>query len=251
MDFYLKDDANVWWNSLNHDKMKTLSDEEFEQVFLDKWSHAKKKDIESHKGLFSCGNIILQVHGCIQKEKVIVSINPSCKHNFINVNLTKRLQVPEKHIQGTEVEGENVQVFKDLKVTMDKYVLHSNFFAIDMDDVDVVLGYPWMDSIGTVNINLQKKFLKLWYKKKKITLQDISLSKQEKASTRKLVVAPTDTSEEDSMVESEEETIKEPEEIPQEEHGNEEDRIEEHEEIPQEEHQNEEEFIEFPSLKEP
>ena len=64
---------------------------------------------------------------------------------------------------------------------MDKYVLHSNFFAIDMDDVDVVLGYPWMDSIGTVNINLQKKFLKLWYKKKKITLQDISFSKQEKS----------------------------------------------------------------------
>ena len=94
--------------------------------------------------------------------------------------MTKILQVPEKHIQGTKVEGENVQVFKDLKVTMDKYVLHSNFCVIDMDDMDVVLGYPWMDSIGTVNINLQKMFLKLWYKKKKTTLQYISLSKQEK-----------------------------------------------------------------------
>ena len=52
---------------------------------------------------------------------------------------------------------------------MDTYVFHSNFYAIDMDDVDVVLGYPWMDSIGTVNINVQKKFLKLWYNKKKIT----------------------------------------------------------------------------------
>ena len=98
---------------------------------------------------------------------------------------------------------------------MDKYVLHSNFFAIDMDDVDVVLGYPWMDSIGTVNINVQKNFLQLWYKKNKITLQDISLSKQEEVSTRKLFVAPTDTSDEDSMVESEEETIEEHDEIPQ------------------------------------
>ena len=113
-----------------------------------------KKDKDNYKGLFPSDHFILQVHGCIQKEKVIVSINPSCKHNFINVNLTKRLQVPEKHIQGIEVEGENVQVFKDMKVTMDKYVLHSNFFAIDMDDVDVVLGYPWMDSIGTVNIKV-------------------------------------------------------------------------------------------------
>ena len=92
---YLQDDAKVWWDSLNHDNIETLSDDEFELVFLDKWSHAKKKDVESHKGLFSCGNILLQAHGCIQKEKVIVSINPSCKHNFINVNLTKILQVPK------------------------------------------------------------------------------------------------------------------------------------------------------------
>ena len=209
------------------------------------------------------------------KEKVIISISPSCKNNLINVNLTKILQVPEKHIQGTQVDGENVQVFKDLKVTMDKYVLHLNFYDVDMDDVDVVLGYPWMESIGTININVKKKFLKLWYKKKKITLQDISLSKREETkvaheefSIGKLVVAPIDTSNEEFTVESEnkpteahdempqegheneEEPIEELEEIPQEEYRNEEDLIEAHEEMPQEKHQNEEESIEFPSLKE-
>jgi hypothetical protein len=29
-----------------------------------------------------------------------------------------------------------------------------------MDDVDIVLGYPWMDLVGTVNINVQKNFFK-------------------------------------------------------------------------------------------
>ena len=61
---------------------------------------------------------------------------------------------------------------------MDKYVLHSDFYASDMANEDVVLGYPWMESVGTININVQKKFLKLWYKKKKITLQDTSINKQ-------------------------------------------------------------------------
>jgi hypothetical protein len=70
-----------------------------------------------------------------------------------------------------QVEGENDQNFKDLNITMDKYVLHSNFHAIDRDDVDIIL--------DTVNINLQKKFMKLWYKKEKITFQDISLIKQQ------------------------------------------------------------------------
>jgi hypothetical protein len=61
---------------------------------------------------------------------------------------------------------------------MDTYVLHSNFYAMDMDEVDIVLGYPWIESMGTININVKNKFLMLWYKKKKITLQDVSLSKK-------------------------------------------------------------------------
>jgi hypothetical protein len=81
--------------------MMTLSNEEFEKVLLDKWSKSKSKDKEITKGLFSCGNSILQVHGCLHKENVIVSINPSCQHNFINVQLVNRLQVPAKNIQST------------------------------------------------------------------------------------------------------------------------------------------------------
>jgi hypothetical protein len=131
------------------------------------------------KSLFSCEKSILQVHGCIHKENIVVSINPSCMHNFINVQLVNRLQVPIKNIQSTHVEGENVQIFKDLKITMDKYVMHSDFYAMDMDEVDIVLGYSWIKSVGTININVKKKFLKLWYKKKKITLQDASLSKKD------------------------------------------------------------------------
>ena len=121
IDTYFKDDAKVWWCSLDSRKMKALSDEEFEQVFLDKWSHAKNKYQVGHKGLFS----ILKFHGCIQKENILVSTSPSCKHNFIHVNLAKKLQVCAKHIQITHVDGENFQIFKYLKITMDKYVLHS------------------------------------------------------------------------------------------------------------------------------
>jgi hypothetical protein len=93
--------------------------------------------------------------------------------------LVTRLQVPAKNIHKTQVEGENVKIFKDLKLSIDKYVLHSDFYAMDMVEVDIVLGYPWIESVGTININVQNKFLKLWYKKKKITLQDVSLNKKD------------------------------------------------------------------------
>jgi hypothetical protein len=39
--------------------------------------------------------------------------------------------------------------------------------------------YPWIESVGTININVQRKFLKLWYKKKKFALQDVFLSNKD------------------------------------------------------------------------
>ena len=113
-----------------------------------------KKGTKKPKGLFSVGISLLQVHGCIHKENIIVSINHSCKHNFINVNLPKNLQVQAKHIENTQVDDKDVQVYKDLKLSMDKYVLHCDFYISDMDNMDVILGYPWMEPVGTFNINV-------------------------------------------------------------------------------------------------
>ena len=169
--FNLTEEADRWYSSLDYQQLIKLSDAEFEKVFLDKWSRARKKENETHKGLIATGVSLLQVHGLIQKEKIIVYINPSCKKNHININLTKKLQVPAKQIENTQVDDKDVQIYKDLKLSMDKYVFHGDFYASEMDNIDVVLGYPWMESVGTININVQKKFLKLWYKKKKITLQ--------------------------------------------------------------------------------
>ena len=157
--------------------MKTLSYVEIEQVFLDKWSHAMKKDNASPEGSSSCGISTLEAHGYIQQEKVVVYIYPSCKNNLINTTLAKRLHVPSQHILSTQVDGETMEIFELLNVSMGNNVFHSNFHVQDMDNVDMVLHYPWLDSVGTVNLDVQKKFLKLWYKKNEITLQDIFLSK--------------------------------------------------------------------------
>ena len=46
-------------------KLLKISIEEFENVFLDKWSHALNNEKEITKGLFSCGKFLLPVHGCI------------------------------------------------------------------------------------------------------------------------------------------------------------------------------------------
>ena len=196
----MKDEANKWWTSLDS-SVRKLPEKKLEKVLLEKWSKAGKKDSKSHKDLFSTNISILQVHGSIQKENIIVSIIPSCKHNCINVNLAKKLQVPAKHIENTQVDNEDVQIYKDLKISMDKYVLHSDFYASDMDVVDVVLGHPWMESIGTVNFNVQKKFMKLWYKKKKITLHDICIRNHAETEEEEAQISnDTDTSDDEPLM---------------------------------------------------
>ena len=67
---YLRDDAAISWKSIDIDEMLKLPDEEYEKVFIDRWSHGKK-DKESTRGLFSFRNFLLHVHGCLQQEKVI------------------------------------------------------------------------------------------------------------------------------------------------------------------------------------
>ena len=76
-----------------------------------------------------------------------------------------------------------------------------------MNDLDIVLGYLCTKFVGTINNNVQKKFMKLWCKKKKITLHDISLTKQEGSKmaqevvvTKKLIIVPLDTLDEEFEV---------------------------------------------------
>jgi hypothetical protein len=87
-----------------------------------------------------------------------------------------------------------------------------------------------LDGLDTVNIDVQNKFLKLWYKKNKITLQNISLTKQkgskeahEEIIIEKLIEIPTNTSDEESKAKLEEESTKAPKGEPQEGHSKKED----------------------------
>ena len=70
--------------------------------------------------------------------------------------MAKILHVPSKHILSTQVDGETMEICKDLNIFVGNYVLHSNLHARDMDNVDLVLGYPWIKLVGIININANK-----------------------------------------------------------------------------------------------
>jgi hypothetical protein len=93
--------------------MEELTNEAYEHVFLSRWSHVKKKDKKSTRDLFSFDNFRLQIHGCIQHEKVIVSIKYSINHNFINVKLDKISKYPQRIFKAHKLK---VKIFKFLNI---------------------------------------------------------------------------------------------------------------------------------------
>ena len=51
-----------------------------------------------------------------------------------------------------------------------EYVLNSPIIAITMGGVDVVLGVQWLQSLGTMDFNFQKKFMKFSWEGKEYEL---------------------------------------------------------------------------------
>ena len=119
---YLDNERRQWWQGHQRGYGRFLTWDAFKKALIERFDrksnlvdkltqtdtqHSKdfiftgNKETKKPKGLFSASISLLQVHGLIQKEKNIVSINLSCKQNLINVNLAKKLQVPAKHMENT------------------------------------------------------------------------------------------------------------------------------------------------------
>ena len=65
----------------------------------------------------------------------------------------------------------------DLQLNIGDYTFILKFFvqSLLINDSDIVLGSPWIETLGSFILNMKKKFLTLSHKKKKIMLQDVTL----------------------------------------------------------------------------
>jgi hypothetical protein len=54
---------------------------------------------------------------------------------------------------------------------MEEYILDSPMVAIQMGDVDIVLGVQWLQSLGTMALNFQELFIRFSLEGKEIELR--------------------------------------------------------------------------------
>jgi hypothetical protein len=121
---------------------------------------------------------LLNVNGIIQGKNINIAICPTARKNHINVGLANQLMVFESNIIENDMCLSNEKYdIKNLQLSMSdyKFIAQFNVVSIYGDNVDIILGSTWVDTLGTFIFNTRRKFLTFSYKKKKFTLQDATM----------------------------------------------------------------------------
>jgi hypothetical protein len=121
---------------------------------------------------------LFTLKGIIQGREVNIVISMTQDENSININLANQLFISEHNIsEKTNIFCKRQYEIKDLQVTIDDYEYISQFNVTTMyrEEIDIIIGLPWFKSLGTFILNIEKKFVTFPYKKKMMTLQDITM----------------------------------------------------------------------------
>ena len=118
----------------------------------------------------------LKIEGHIKKKNVIGLIDSGSTHNFIHCMVAKELNCflyPTLECQVMVENGGTINFsgkFHNIKIAMGEYVLNSKMLSIPMGGVDVVLGVQWLQYLGTIALNFQELFLKMFLEGKEMEL---------------------------------------------------------------------------------
>ena len=123
-------------------------------------------------------SVLFQIKGSIRGKDITISIAPSEWNNYISDEFANELVIPESNI-GERLDFWNNKEYAItyLQWNIGDYTGVSHFIVISLwsCDDDLILGLPWLETLGTFILNVEKKFLIFPYKKKKITLQYINM----------------------------------------------------------------------------
>jgi hypothetical protein len=141
---------------------------EFPNEKQGRFPHSYKKYVDSS----------LKVNKIIQGNNINISICPTIRKNYINVDLANQLMVLEPNIIENDMSlSDDKYEIKNLQLSIGDYKFIAQFNVVSMyqDNVDIILGSTWVDTLDTFIFNTRRKFLAFSYKKKKITLQDLTM----------------------------------------------------------------------------
>ena len=93
------------------------------------------------------------VQGTLQGQRVIVMLDSRATLNFINSSLVKQRGLPTKTHVGFQVKVAGgtllpcTHLVPQLSITMENHTMTEDFFIVDLDDMEVILGIQCMETL--------------------------------------------------------------------------------------------------------
>ncbi|KAF8393178.1 hypothetical protein HHK36_021419 [Tetracentron sinense] len=118
----------------------------------------------------------MKLKGMIGKQEVVVLIDPGATHNFISLELVKRLQLPIAKTEaygvtmgtGNVVRGEGI--CRGVTLQLQGIDIVEEFLPLGLGSSEVILGIQWLETLGMTHTNWKTQVMKFRLGSETITL---------------------------------------------------------------------------------
>lgn len=101
----------------------------------------------------------MKLKGTVKDKEVLVLIDSSATHNFIHQRIVNELELPISGKMkfgvvignGTELRGQGV--CRSIEVKLTDLVVMADFLAIELGQMDVILGMQWLCTTGFMEVH--------------------------------------------------------------------------------------------------
>ncbi|KAJ9705665.1 hypothetical protein PVL29_003637 [Vitis rotundifolia] len=138
----------------------------------------------------------MKIKGTIRSKEVIILVDSGATHNFLSLELIQQLALPLTTttsygvMMGTGISVKGKGICRGVCISMQGLTVVEDFLPLELDNTDVILGMPWLGTLGDMKVNWKMLTMKIRMGKTVIVLKgDPNLSRTEvslKAMTKAL-----------------------------------------------------------------
>ena len=120
----------------------------------------------------------LELNWTLAGNEITITIALGESNSYISTKFANHLVFPESNIREELDFWDKKQIeISGLQLNVGDYMVISKFIVSYLlsFDGDIILGLPWIKTLGTFILNVEKKFMAFSYKQNRITFQDITM----------------------------------------------------------------------------